>query len=125
MSEHVFEAGETIFRAGEGSDICYVIKSGAATLELTHGEVVIQVHLGVGDFIGDAAAIFTNPGSADTAGEYGSVAVAADRVTVMEVPLALLKAEIDGASPFLRGWIGSFADRALKVIEAAVAQAKG
>lgn len=124
MNECVFEAGETIFRGGEGSDVCYVIKSGAATLELTHGKVAIQVGLGVGDFIGDAAAIFTSPASVDTAGEYGSVAVAAERVTVMEVPLALLKAEIDGASPFLRGWIGSFVDRALKVIEAAVAQAK-
>lgn len=124
MTDRTFAAGETIYRAGDVGDMAYVIKSGRARVTVEANGADISIDLGVGDFLGDGPLLLSSGDADQRVSPYRATAVAIDDVTAIEVPHDLLRAEIHTASPFLRGWITSFADRALQVVEAALAQAK-
>lgn len=123
MSDRTVGPGEVIYRAGDTADLAYVIQSGEARLDIEREGLTVSIRLGPGDFLGDGPALFDQRPSAPADG-YRATAVAVDEVTLLEVPHALLRDEVQAASPLLRGWIASFADRALQLVEASLDAAR-
>ncbi|MEP5624935.1 MAG: hypothetical protein ABJP82_20380, partial [Hyphomicrobiales bacterium] len=68
-----------------------------------------------GDFIGDSPAIFADQ-NPDKSNSYKATATAETDVETVKLPISALKWELEQASPILKNWIASFADRALKVV---------
>src|SRR5579862_4746255 len=61
-----FEAGEVVFREGDSSDTCYVIRSGHARAVREHpdGRSITLAHFGPGDIFGELAMFDDEPRSA-------------------------------------------------------------
>ncbi|MEP3430762.1 MAG: cyclic nucleotide-binding domain-containing protein [Roseibium sp.] len=115
MADCSFKTGDNIYSAGDQSDHTFIITSGHVTITFELNGKVIAIDAGPGDFIGDSAVIFTEP---DTRGgnTYKATATADTDVTAVKLPITALKEELEQASPILKNWIASFADRALKVV---------
>ena len=116
MSERLLKKGDVLYRAGEKSDVVYLIVNGRIRIALNLRGKVLEIDAGPGDFIGDSALIF---GVAEADQSYRGTATAVTDVTVSPIPLEVMKAEVEDASPLLRAWIASFVDRAFRVIDAA------
>ncbi|MEP1932279.1 MAG: cyclic nucleotide-binding domain-containing protein [Roseibium sp.] len=114
MTDCSFKTGDIIYSAGDQSDHTFIITSGHVTITFELNGKTIEIDAGPGDFIGDSAAIFAEP---DTGGSsYKATATADTDVTAVKLPITALKQELEQASPILKNWIVSFADRALKVV---------
>ncbi len=52
-----FESGEVVFREGDASDTCYIVRSGRARAVREHslGRTITLAHFGVGDIFGELA----------------------------------------------------------------------
>lgn len=61
-----FDAGEVVFREGDGGDTCYVVRSGLARAVRQHsdGRSITLAHFGVGDIFGELAMFDEEPRSA-------------------------------------------------------------
>lgn len=115
MANCSFKAGDTIYSAGDQSDHAFIIKSGQVSIAFVINGKSIEIDAGPGDFIGDSAAVFIDQDPAN-GNSYKATATAETDVEAVKFPIAALKAELETASPILKNWIASFADRALKVI---------
>lgn len=116
MSKLSLNAGEIIYATGERSDVIYLIVSGTAEIQVTlHGKG-LTLQVGPGDFIGDSALIFREVEDTPT---YKGTATAVTDVVLNAIPLEVLKAELETASPLLKAWIASFIDRAFQAVDQA------
>lgn len=115
MTDCSFKTGDIIYAAGDHSDHAFIVTSGRVSIVFELNGKTIEIDAGPGDFIGDSAAIFAEP---DTGGgsSYKATATADTDVTAVKLPITVLKQELEQASPILKNWIASFADRALKVV---------
>jgi len=77
--EHVFEAGETVIRQGEGGGDAFVILGGFARV-VRDGKDVAR--LGAGQFFGEVAMLDGRPRTADVVAETGLRCIALSRETV-------------------------------------------
>jgi len=61
-----FEAGQVVFREGDASDTCYVVRSGRARAIRAHqdGRTITLAHFGPGDIFGELAMFDDEPRSA-------------------------------------------------------------
>ena len=77
--EHVFEAGETVIRQGEGGGDAFVILGGFARVVRDRKDVA---RLGAGQFFGEVAMLDGRPRTADVVAETGLRCIALSRETV-------------------------------------------
>ena len=77
--EHVFEAGETVIRQGEGGGDAFVILGGFARVVRDGRDVT---RLGAGQFFGEVAMLDGRPRTADVIAETGLRCIALSRDTV-------------------------------------------
>lgn len=65
LSRH-FDAGEVVFREGDGGDTCYIVRSGLARAVRQHsdGRSITLSHFGAGDIFGELAMFDEEPRSA-------------------------------------------------------------
>ena len=61
-----YEAGEVVFREGDGGDTCYIVRSGLARAVRQHsdGRSITLAHFGAGDIFGELAMFDEEPRSA-------------------------------------------------------------
>src|ERR671932_586686 len=82
-----FAAGQVIFREGDASDTCYVVRSGHARAVRANpdGRVIALAHFGPGDIFGELAMFDDERRSAtvETLDEVEALAIAAKLVTAL------------------------------------------
>jgi len=119
MSEISFKPGDIIYEAGTVSVLAYIIKSGQVSISFELNGKFLKIDAGPGDIIGDSAVVLGEPPVGQSP-VYRATAIAVGNVVAQELPIEVLKHELESASPLLRGWIASFVDRTLKVVAKAV-----
>ncbi len=118
MTDCSFKTGDMIYATGDQSDHTFIIKSGRVAISFELNGKPIEIEAGPGDFIGDSAAVFLDEDPKHD-GSYRATATATTDVEAFKLPIEALKGELAQASPILKNWIASFADRAFKVISKA------
>lgn len=99
----VLKKGEVIFKEGEKATVLYLIQSGQVSLQITRGRPIELFSVGANQVVGDHAL------SGMTSHPFSAVALVETKI--LELPLEAVKAQVEGASQFVKLLSRSLLDR--------------
>ena len=112
----LFKAGDVLFDTEKPLSTAYFILEGTVDLSVKLGKKTVNMQFGRNHFIGDAA-VAVGPKADGEALSYHGRAVALEAVTVVAIPVADIKQELNNCSPLLKAWFASFINRVLTIVE--------